>query len=158
MVVRLSTRLSPERVVEEATGVQAPHAVADDVDRLVGKGPEDPVSQSAGAELDPGYGMDPRHQHTVSRRPKVVRNPAKIGGQGQRPQPNARESEKPMGHHNRRFEPCNHLVWLSEFGQGILAETGRVDLRVITARRFTMSRVVYTMRNVAVGRNRTSRL
>ena len=102
MVVRLSTRFRQNGSVEQATGVQASHAVADDVDRLVGKGPEDPVAQPAGAELDPGDGMDPRHQHPVARRPKVVRNPAEIGGQGQRPQPDARESEKPMGQHNRR--------------------------------------------------------
>jgi Mitochondrial biogenesis AIM24 len=77
---------SPQRVGKQSPGVHASHAVADDVNRFLGKAAKDPITQSPGAKLHSGDRMDPRHQDTVPRRAKFIRNPPEVGRERQRTQ------------------------------------------------------------------------
>ena len=88
---------SPGRLGEQSPGVQTSHAVTDDMNRFLGEGAKDPIAQPPGAELHAGDRMDPRHQHPVSRRSKIIRNSPEIGRQRERPQPDPGESEQARG-------------------------------------------------------------
>ena len=68
MVVRLRTRSLPRFVSQQPAGIEPPHAVADQVDRLVAEGSMNLFAQPPSPAIDAGDRLNSRHQHPVAGR------------------------------------------------------------------------------------------
>ena len=81
IVVRLSTLPRPVRIGQERPSVEPPHAVADQVDGLVGEGRGDLLTQPPARAAIPGDRRNFGHKDPVPGGAQPFWDAAKIGGQ-----------------------------------------------------------------------------
>lgn len=108
----------PDFISKQAPCIQAAHAVPDDVNLLVRKSSEDPITQSSGAKLDTGNWMYPRDENPIARSAKKIRNTPEVGRQRKRTQADPRKSKQPVGQDDWSMQPWGHQWSLSQINVG----------------------------------------
>jgi hypothetical protein len=98
----------PRRVAQQEAGVEPPHAMREDVDRLVGEGRDDLLAEPPRAEVDPGDRVDPRHQDPVAGGAEPLGDLSEIRSQRQPAQADPAEPEQAVRQHDRSLEPGTH--------------------------------------------------
>src|SRR5262249_6120868 len=106
--------LGPRRVGQQSASVETAHAMADHGHRLFAEFTQNLMTKTSGAILNAGNRRDPRHQNAIASLPQGLRNPAKIGGQGQLSNSDPREAEQTMCQHDWRAQSSDRSVTLEE--------------------------------------------
>jgi hypothetical protein len=95
----------PGGIGDELAGVEPSHAVADQVDGFVREGFEDLFAELLRSTDHAGRGVNPRHQHAVSRRLEDSWDPSEVPGERQRTQANPAKAEQTVSEDNRGLKP-----------------------------------------------------